>query len=506
MFYERKSSLSLIVHTALYFRTICFSSGHKLTGKDSDKSRHFLAAHKQEELTTAAQECPRQIDQLWSDLRQKGVAVPPFAEQSLLVEGGATLDEASFLAHTVSMLERDAAAGAAIKICQTGFNYGTSAFAMLCGSPRAVVYSFDLGAHPYVNVANEIIAQKFPGRHFLTLGDSSKTLPASMGTMKGMCDLVLVDGGHSMEEVEADIKNFRNIVKPGTKLVVSDCEMSPGVSRAWAKVQQDKVIFPFGSGQVFNQGRKACLGYFSDAYAPGQQAQAGLMSGSSAPLPAAFVPASTPLLQQAAQQYPVPAVAGAPMAAQAAAVAAPVLPPMPPMVPGGAGAAAAAAAAPPDTAARPVQPSAVPPSAALQAQAAVNTAPAAAQATPVLSAVAPVARPAAAPVEPLAKGPPPPANFQASQVVSGAAMGAQLANVQAPQVVSGAAPVARPIAAAMGPVPSNAQAPPVSPGAAAAAAPVVLAQPLGSPAVAPAMAVPVMTAQMPPANLAAGSR
>lgn len=61
------------------------------------------------------------------------------------------------------------------KLCQTGFNYGTSAAALLCAVPTAKLVSFDLGEHDYVKPAGEEIEKLFPGgRHELILGDSQQ--------------------------------------------------------------------------------------------------------------------------------------------------------------------------------------------------------------------------------------------------------------------------------------------------------------------------------------------
>jgi len=112
-------------------------------------------------------------------------------------------------------------------ICQTGFNYGTSAFAFLC-SGQARLFSWDLGDHDYVQKSGELIQENFPKRHTLILGDSTQTLKEAASKaphpdLLKKCDIVFVDGGHNFGIAKADIYNFKELAKPGALLLVDDC-------------------------------------------------------------------------------------------------------------------------------------------------------------------------------------------------------------------------------------------------------------------------------------------
>ena len=112
-------------------------------------------------------------------------------------------------------------------VCQTGLNTGISALAFLCGAPNeAIVHSWDLGAHEYVHVSSQLLNQYFPGRHRITLGDSTITLPAEVAkdpSSRVACDFVYVDGGHSRQIADSDIMNLRNLSITGTPVAVDNC-------------------------------------------------------------------------------------------------------------------------------------------------------------------------------------------------------------------------------------------------------------------------------------------
>merc|ERR1719444_751259 len=100
----------------------------------------------------------------------------------------------------------------------------------------------------------DTISELFPGRHTLTIGDSVQTLPVAEAFLKGACDLVFVDGGHSGAEALADIKNFRALAKPGARILIDDCQAIPEVEKAWeeAKAFED-----------FEELRRVCIGRYA---------------------------------------------------------------------------------------------------------------------------------------------------------------------------------------------------------------------------------------------------
>ena len=137
--------------------------------------------------TLPAAACLHKSRQLKINLRARGFSIPDDAHHEGLgkeqIEGGSTDAEFVAIVNEIRQFVREGRSSTitssrAPKICQTGFNYGTSAVAFLCGLPAAELISWDLGRHTYVQTAAEEVDKLFPGsRHTLVLGDSQKTLP-----------------------------------------------------------------------------------------------------------------------------------------------------------------------------------------------------------------------------------------------------------------------------------------------------------------------------------------
>mmetsp|Transcript_114881 Transcript_114881/g.199023 ORF Transcript_114881/g.199023 Transcript_114881/m.199023 type:complete len:280 (+) Transcript_114881:106-945(+) len=107
-------------------------------------------------------------------------------------------------------------------VCEVGFNAGHGALRFLSQS-NAHVYEFDIGVHAYSHVAADFLAAKFPGRLTLTWGDSTKTLPQFHAQHPDVkCDLIIVDGGHSLPVATADLLNFVVMASASHILVIDD--------------------------------------------------------------------------------------------------------------------------------------------------------------------------------------------------------------------------------------------------------------------------------------------
>ena len=175
----------------------------------------------------------------WAALKEKGV-IPRENEKddyratsghnpkvrNKVAEGGTDMREfleEGNLIHEALRLRHHS--GAHFNVCQTGFNAGVSALAWLCNTPQSVlVHSFDLGEHDYVHTARDILDKEYIGRHRLVLGSSLETLPAEeRGSLK--CDFVFVDGGHTTEIASSDIFWFGRMSRPGTPIVVDNCNV-----------------------------------------------------------------------------------------------------------------------------------------------------------------------------------------------------------------------------------------------------------------------------------------
>lgn len=173
--------------------------------------------------------CTSALFQEKQALRDKGISIPKngagFASGN--IEGGSTTEEFQFLG---DLFQQELTKVKGTTVCQTGFNYGTSAYAFLCLTTAAKVYSWDLGEHYYVNAAAEGIDKAFPSRHVLTLGDSHVKLQESIdgnGPMQPgeLCNAIFVDGDHSRKGAYADIEHFAKLSAPGTLLVIDDCDV-----------------------------------------------------------------------------------------------------------------------------------------------------------------------------------------------------------------------------------------------------------------------------------------
>ena len=106
--------------------------------------------------------------------------------------------------------------------CETGFQAGHSALAILRAHPAAIVHSFDLD-HPSKRIVAECLNATWGGRLHMHWGDSRQTLPKAPAIR---CDTVFVDGGHEDDIPELDLFNFRRLATLNTTLIVDDvnCE------------------------------------------------------------------------------------------------------------------------------------------------------------------------------------------------------------------------------------------------------------------------------------------
>ncbi|KXS11560.1 hypothetical protein M427DRAFT_60577 [Gonapodya prolifera JEL478] len=74
---------------------------------------------------------------------------------------------------------------------------------------HSTLFSFDLPHRDYGPPARAHVNRTFPGRFYITDGDSTVTLPRFREANADLrCDLIHVDGGHSYEVAIADLRNF----------------------------------------------------------------------------------------------------------------------------------------------------------------------------------------------------------------------------------------------------------------------------------------------------------
>jgi predicted O-methyltransferase YrrM len=143
---------------------------------------------------------------IYSHVRENGAAI---------FEGGASPVEAKNLCEL-------AASVSALRIAEVGFNVGFSALAFLESSPHASVVSFELNERRAVLLAKAFVDERYPGRHELVVGDSLDTLPRYADEHPQAFDLVFVDGGHSKEIADSDIRHACRLARPRGIVVVDD--------------------------------------------------------------------------------------------------------------------------------------------------------------------------------------------------------------------------------------------------------------------------------------------
>ena len=145
-------------------------------------------------------------------------------------------------------------------IMEIGFNAGHSSEIFLEYNKDTNVVSFDIGSHDYVNKGKKFIDNKYPSRHTLIIGNSTKTVPAYIQQNKTKTfDLIYVDGGHTYDVARADLMNCRHLSHKDTIVVMDDIvkkrrfDMNfirpPHVlepTRSWEECIQNNIIKQFG--------------------------------------------------------------------------------------------------------------------------------------------------------------------------------------------------------------------------------------------------------------------
>lgn len=166
-------------------------------------------------------------------------------------EGSTSIEELLYLANLAQRTD-------ARLIGEIGFNAGFSSFAFLSAHPDIKVVSFDLGEHAYSRTAKALIDKKFPGRHTLINGDSTKTVPAHHSKNPDLqFDLVFIDGGHAYEVAQADIANMRLFCGEKTAVVMDDLtpwlSWGEGPYRAWTEAIAAGVV---RQDEMFKDGKR----------------------------------------------------------------------------------------------------------------------------------------------------------------------------------------------------------------------------------------------------------
>ncbi|WP_293310842.1 class I SAM-dependent methyltransferase [Mycolicibacterium sp.] len=167
------------------------------------------------------------------------------------LEGSTSPEELLYLATTARN------SGARV-IGEIGFNAGFSAQTFLRAVPEARVVSFDLVEHGYTKVAKKMVDAKFPGRHTLIAGDSTKTVPEYAAANPDLrFDVAFIDGGHDYQVAKADIVNMMSMCTEKTAVIIDDLtpwlKWGKGPTQAWNEGIEAGYI---RQNEVFQDGRK----------------------------------------------------------------------------------------------------------------------------------------------------------------------------------------------------------------------------------------------------------
>jgi predicted O-methyltransferase YrrM len=141
--------------------------------------------------------------------------------------------------------------------CEIGFNGGHSSAAMLLANPQLTVHAFDLMMWKYSNVTTSLLRTTFGQRFRLHPGDSAVTVPAWTREHPRKCDMIFVDGDHSLQGAMLDMVNMRNATREGGMAVADDINSDPGSALETLRGLDQLVIpesyGPFDAPSAFNQ-------------------------------------------------------------------------------------------------------------------------------------------------------------------------------------------------------------------------------------------------------------
>lgn len=134
-------------------------------------------------------------------------------------------------------------------VLEIGFNSGHSADTILDSNPNIKLVSFDIGTERNVILGKTYVDRKFPFRHCLIIGDSTKTVPEFLKDHPDFkFDLIFIDGGHTYDIATKDIMNCKELAHAETVVVMDDVvhdsnmEYCVGPTQAWKDAASKNVV------------------------------------------------------------------------------------------------------------------------------------------------------------------------------------------------------------------------------------------------------------------------
>ena len=142
------------------------------------------------------------------------------------------------VANTVSeVLSMSSSVNTTINVCETGLNAAHSAAFFLEIHPSIRYYGFDLGTEfSAAKPVAEMMKKKFGDRFFAIWGDSKITVPSYLNSTGIKCDVISVDGEHTMNGSLSDLRNFMVSSKNTSLFLVDDCGHDTGIIKAFKQV------------------------------------------------------------------------------------------------------------------------------------------------------------------------------------------------------------------------------------------------------------------------------
>lgn len=145
---------------------------------------------------------------------------------------------------------------------QIGFNSGDSANYFLSIN-QGTLLSIDICNHQYVLEAEQYINNKYPNRHILSIGDSTKVIPE---LPDDIYDYIFIDGGHSVKVATADIANCKRLSDENTLVIIDDYVVKEEWIRkhniSVAKAVNSNPDFVRVGQKDFGIGRGVIYGYY----------------------------------------------------------------------------------------------------------------------------------------------------------------------------------------------------------------------------------------------------